>query len=371
MSSQRSWLFVAAAAFAAALAVTGCGGSKTAPPLVVGAVDDAAKWAPDPGHRMAEAHSAGFESIVLSAVWSRDTTAEHDLPPLRRAVRAAVAQQVEPVLAVYQLSSSTPDSAGDRASFAGYTAALVRALPAVHKVIVGNEPNLNLFWEPQFGSDGSDAAAGSYEALLAATYDTLKALESPPEVIGGGLAPRGGDNATASRQTHSPTAFLRDLGAAYRSSGRQRPLMDAFSIHVYGESPRIPPSLAHPNTTSIGIADYPRVVALLGSAFDGSPQVGSDLPIVYGEYGVETTVPPDKAKLYSGREVVPGVSAETQATFYRDAIERARRQPTVRELFFFHVDDETRLAGLQSGVRYADGTPKPSLDAVRTTPRGR
>ncbi len=35
------------------------------------------------------------------------------------------------------------------------------------------------------------------------------------------------------------------------------------------------------------------------------------------------------------------------------------------------VDDETRLAGLQSGVRYADGTPKPSLGAVRTTPRGR
>ena len=30
-------------------------------------------------------------------------------------------------------------------------------------------------------------------------------------------------------------------------------------------------------------------------------------------------------------------------------------------LCFFHVDDETRLAGLQSGLRYADGTPKPSL----------
>ena len=120
---------------------------------------------------MAEAHASGMDAIVLSAVWSRDTSAAHDLPPLRRAVPAAVAHDVEPVLAVYQLSSSTPTSDRDRATFAAYTAALVRALPAVHQVIVGNEPNLNLFWQPQFGVDGSDAAAGSYEALLATTYD--------------------------------------------------------------------------------------------------------------------------------------------------------------------------------------------------------
>jgi hypothetical protein len=363
---------IALLAAAASLILAGCIGSHgTTPPLLVGVVDDAAKWAPDPAHSMAEAHDAGFETIVLSAVWSRGTTAAHDLPPLRRAVQAAVPEHVEPILAVYQLSSSTPDSPGDRASFAAYAAALARALPAVHQVIVGNEPNLNLFWEPQFGTDGSDAAAGSYEALLAATYDALKALPSPPDVIGGGLAPRGGDDPSASRQTHSPTAFVRDLGAAYRASGRTRPLMDAFSIHVYGESPRIPPSLTHPNTTSIGIADYDRLVALLGSAFDGTAQPGSDVPIVYGEYGVETRVPADKAKLYNGREVVPAIAPETQSAFYRQAIELARRQPTVRMLCFFHVDDETRLAGLQSGVRYADGTPKPSLEAVRTTPRGR
>jgi hypothetical protein len=31
----------------------------------------------------------------------------------------------------------------------------------------------------------------------------------------------------------------------------------------------------------------------------------------------------------------------------------------------FHIADETRLEGLQSGVRYADSTAKPSLEAVR------
>jgi len=209
---RRSCRFLGAAALAlVALASGGCGGSQKAPPLVVGAVDDAAKWAPDPGRAMDAAKSSGFDVIVLSAVWSHNTTADHDLPPLRRAVRAAVAHDVKPVLAVYQLSSSTPTTDGDRAAFAAYAAALAHALPAVREVIVGNEPNLNLFWAPQFGADGSDSAAGSYEALLATTYDALKSLDSPPEVIGGGLAPRGGDDPGASRQTSTETSSTADL----------------------------------------------------------------------------------------------------------------------------------------------------------------
>ena len=132
-----------------------------------------------------------------------DATAEHDLPPLRRAVRAAVAYDIEPVLAVYQLSSSTPDTSDDRAAFAAYTAGLARALPSVREVIVGNEPNLNLFWQPQFGTDGSDIAAASYEALLAATYDALKALATPPD--GDRWRPRSARRRRCggTRQTHS------------------------------------------------------------------------------------------------------------------------------------------------------------------------
>jgi hypothetical protein len=34
-------------------------------------------------------------------------------------------------------------------------------------------------------------------------------------------------------------------------------------------------------------------------------------------------------------------------------------------LLLFHVVDETRLEGLQSGTRYADGSPKSSYAAVR------
>jgi hypothetical protein len=221
--------------------------------------------------------------------------------------------------------------------------------------MIGNEPNLNLFWLPQFGSDGSDAAAAAYEQLLATTYDALKGVRSDVTVIGGNLSPHGGDVADTSRPTHSPTKFIQDMGAAYRASGRKQPLMDEFSIHVYGDNARIPPTLAHPNTTSIGIADYGKLTGLLNAAFGGS------LPVVYGEYGVETTVPADKQDVYTGKEVVPTVDPELQAKYYRQAIELARKQADVRSIFIFKVFDETRLAGLQSGVRYADGSPKPSL----------
>ena len=80
-------------------------------------------------------------------------------------------------------------------------------------MIVGNEPNLNLFWLPQFGPDGSDAAAAAYEQLLAETYDSLKQVDSGLEVVGGALAPRGSDDPNASRQTHSPTQFIRTSAA--------------------------------------------------------------------------------------------------------------------------------------------------------------
>jgi hypothetical protein len=310
------------------------------------------------------ANDSGFRAIVLSAVWKNGATAADDVAPLRRAVDAAMHQHIRPVLAVYQLSSSTPVDPTQRTAFAAYTVALAKALPEVRDVIVGNEPNLNLFWQPQFDSSGGDQAALDYERLLAETYDALKAHDSKRNVIGGALAPHGGDR-PSSRPTHSPTQFIRDLGAAYRASRRTTPIMDAFDIHVYGESSRIPPTLQHPQTRTIGIADYPKLVALLGEAFDGTGQPGSKLPVVYGEYGVETTIPAAKASLYTGHEVVPTVDEHTQATYYVEAIHAAEQQPNVRMLFLFHVVDESRLEGLQSATRYADGSPKSSEPAVQ------
>jgi len=347
----------------AVLLLGGCGGGGGKPRLVVGAVEDAAKWS-DPNLKMSLAVRAGFGAIVLSSVWQapRTTPTQLELTALRGAVAAALSAGIRPFVAVYQLSANTPVTPQARAQFAAYAASIPKLVSGVRAVIVGNEPNLPLFWQPQFGPGGSDAAASAYERLLAETYDAIKKESSHIIVIGGSLAARGADNPGAARATHSPNRFIRDLGAAYRASGRTKPIFDMFSLHPYPENSSTPPTFAHPHSQkALGLADYPRLVALLDAAFPKQ-----QAPIVYGEYGLETTIPPGKAHLYTGSEpaTTKPIDAATQGREYAQAIRMVACQPRVRYLFFFHVSDETALTGLQTGVYYADDSPKPSLAPV-------
>ena len=65
------------------------------------------------------------------------------------------------------------------------------------------------------------------------------------------------------------------------------------------------------------------------------------------------------------------VDNATQAQFYREALAMAFCQPNVTTFLFFHTVDESNLDRWQSGMYYADGTPKPSLAAVGRPPRRR
>lgn len=180
------------------------------------------------------------------------------------------------------------------------------------------------------------------------------------------MSPRGNDRADGIRPTHSPTAFVRDLGTAYRASGRTLPVMDAFVIHPYGDNSSQPPTFAHPLNTTITIADYGKLVGLLAEAFDGTAQRGSDLPIVYGEYGVESQIPSGKVEQYTGTEPesTKPVPEETQAAFYEQALGLAFCQPNVEATLLFLARDERSLATWQSGLYYVDGTAKSSLQRV-------
>jgi hypothetical protein len=143
--------------------------------------------------------------------------------------------------------------------------------------------------------------------------------------------------------------------------------MDGFAFHPYGESSSTPPTFAHLTGTSIGLADYSKLVGLLGQAFDGTPQKGSTLPIVYDEYGVDSQIPDGKRSFYKGTEpaTTKPVTESVQATYYREALQMAACQPNVRGFLIFHVTDETDHNRWQSGVYYADGTPKSSRPWVK------
>jgi hypothetical protein len=336
--------------------------------IFVGAADDSAKAdLVTAKAKMSLARLAGYDAIRMTALWEPGQTAPPaaTLAGLRNAVDGAALNGIRVILSVYQRDQrTTPLTPAARAQFAAYTASLARALPSVTDFIVGNEPNLNLFWMPQFNPNGSSASPAAYVQLLAVTYDALKAVSSSINVIGGSVSPRGQDKASAKRQTHSPTRFIPELGAAYRKSGRRLPLMDTFSFHPYLE-PGLPPSFKHPKSTTVSLNDYDKLVALLGKAFDGTAQPGSRLPIIYDEFGYESDIPAARTALYEGSEPVKVLDEATFASYYRQALELAACQPNVRGMLFFLVADELQRSGWQSGVYYADDTPKTVLPRIR------
>jgi hypothetical protein len=265
--------------------------------------------------------------------------------------------------------ATTPRTPDDRLQFAMWAQSLARGLPTVRDFIVGNEPNLNRFWWPQFGADGSDAAARDYEALLAFTYDALKAVDPEIRVIGGSVSPHGGDDPHSARQTHSPSTFIPDVGRYYRASRRRVPIMDAFSFHPYEDSSRIPPTFRHPRSTTVALADYTKLVGLLTRAFKGTHQLGSTLPILYDEFGVQTQIPSSKLGAYtdlSSPAARDAISETRQGAYYSKAIRMAYCQRNVIGLLMFHVSDEADLDRWQSGIYYADDTPKSDFPVVRS-----
>jgi hypothetical protein len=343
--------------------------------LLVGVFDDAlAQQNPAvASHYVQLSRNAGFNAAMVSVMWKRGQRrpSTQVATVLRTVVAAAKPSHLKPFLLVWHgLAGETPRTPAERADFAAFAAAAVQKLPGVQHVVVGNEPNLDTFWRPQFGASGHNLAAAGYEDLLARSYDAIKAADDDVLVIGGSLAPRGADRPHGRRPTHSPTAFIRDLGAAYRASGRKKPIMDGFALHPYMEASRFPPTTPHPKNTSITIADYPKLVALLNEAFKGTNQRGATLPIYYTEFGVQTRVPSPKLRFYddTGSPArVDTVGFDRQAEYYRSALRLAYCQPTVRGLFVFHTFDEADFAGWQSGLYFADGTPKPSLPSFRRT----
>src|SRR4029079_18439496 len=124
---------------------------------------------------------------------------------------------------VYPPGSATPPLTTEaRSQFAAYAAAVVTRAPTVHDLIVGNEPNLNRFWLPQFGPGGENVSAAAYRLLRAATYDAVKATADDVRVWGGATAPRGADRPGAGRETTSPTTFIRALAWGYAARRRDQ-----------------------------------------------------------------------------------------------------------------------------------------------------
>ena len=313
------------------------------------------------------AENAGLKTIVLSAVWKQGASAQGDLPPLRRAVRAAKAQGIDrssPCTSSAHRRPSTTPPAPPSASTQWRSC----GAPSVRTVLVGNEPNLNLFWVPQFDPSGGDAAAAAYEQLLASTYDALKGADPKLTVVGGNLA-------AARRRRPGSLASDALADRVHRGSRRrvprERPTTTADGhvldprLRRVAEDPAVVPPSAH---DSIGIADYDKLVSLLGRAFDGTAQSGSKLPLVYGEYGVETEVPAASAATPAPRSSTTA-DAQTQAHDYARRSSSPPASRTCGRSTSSTCSTSRGCRASQSGLYYPDGNaPKPSAESREAGP---
>jgi hypothetical protein len=201
-------------------------------------------------------------------------------------------------LALY-ISQLPTDDAG-RAALAAYAGALAQQVPTLRDLVVGPAPTA--------------ASASSYGAALAAVDDAVKAA-GPAVRVAGSL-----DGSTG------PAATVKALGAAYRTSGRPGPLMDELDFTPGG-------AFAKGVWT---LSSLPTLVGALGSAFDGTGQPGSSLPLL-----------------------VDGISADSGVA----ALKAVGCKPTVLSVLFTRLVDGTAL-GTETGLFAPDGTLKPSLTAV-------
>ena len=334
--------------------------------------------------------NVGASGTVFTLVWTPGKTSltTDESEQLARGVAAVSGMRV--ILVVRTNGASAPIDATARDQFCTYTRNAVASFPQINDVVVGNEPNANFFWRPQYNPDGTDASPAAYEALLAQCYDLLHAYRATINVAAPATGPDGNDNPNAvSNISHSPTTFILGLGAAYRASGRSARIFDTVVHHPYALSNDERPYLMHPTPKAMGEGDWNRLVSSYQTAFAGTPQAVPGncfanqpcVPIWYLETGFQTTVPVGD-NTYFGVEnvrVVPDISAgepsspsppptsraPDQATQLRYAVRLAYCQPYVEAIFNFLVRDDPNLVGYQSGVFRVSWQAKGSYNALR------
>ncbi len=333
----------------------------------VGANDDTGKFEPDAGAAFyARMASLGLRQTVVTVRWQpSDPLALGERTLLDLTVAAAREAGVRLVFATYPYPPREVEARLARPeAFGAWLAELARRYPDVRQFVVGNEPNQPAFWRPQFARS-TQLSARTFGPFLAAGYDALKDVDPAITVVGVGLSPRGNDRPTArSNVSTSPVRFLAALGAWYRTSGRERPLMDGLSFHPYPNVATDPLSRGYP-WPNAGFVNLDRVKQAFWDAFDGTaqPTTLDGLRLYLDEVGWQVdTLDRDG---YDGRENVAVTDEATQAAVYGELVRRAACDPDVAQVNVFGFRDDSLRSGFQAGLYRADGTPRPSADAVR------
>jgi hypothetical protein len=364
-------------------------GAQAKPGLLVGVTEDGLKF--EPQAAVEDARSLGIRAFRITLRWRPGLSAPtpEQAAELDRATDGASGISI--VLSVFgERAVHAPTTEERREQYCGFLEAIVRRYDRIGYVSIWNEPNKAFFWRPQFNPDGTSAAPGAYGALLARCWDVLHEARTDVMLIAPSTSPRGNDNPNAvSNVSHSPTLFVRELGRAYRESGRDAPLFDVVGHHVHAIHSAERPWRTHPGS-SVTQGDLGKLEQALAEAFSGTEQPvpgrcvnDKCVPVWFLEAGYQTIPDAEKTELYTGLEVTPRslpdavgdveleplpdsrTPAPDQATQIVSALRLAYCQPHVEAFFNFLLWDEARLEGWQSAAFWTDRTPKGSFGAFR------
>jgi hypothetical protein len=270
-----------------------------------------------------------------------------------------------------------------------------RPLPRVSFWSVWNEPNQQGWLTPQYQSVSGQPtmrSAALYRAYADAAFTSLVQTGHRPAsdtILVGELAPEGSVQATYDyRDAIPPIPFLRGL---YCVDSGDRPLTGPaataigcptggdpsqfvtahpalFQATGFGHHPYsffLAPSTSMSETGFAPLADLGRLERELDGIFS-TYGVSRQIPLYLTEYGYET-YPPNPWR---------GVSLRLQSLYLNESQYMAWRDPRIRTmsqfLLYDALPDFTAPSGsqrywstFQTGLRFAGGAPKPSLNSYR------
>ncbi|HET9325019.1 MAG TPA: hypothetical protein VFO03_14170 [Gaiellaceae bacterium] len=363
-----------------------CGALGMATPAAadvsVGVADDRAKLADDGGAQfIALMRDVGLTENRITLAWDPEhpTTIRDEESLGRYLANAAAAGIRVSIVIAPSRARALFGSTSARSQFVSFIAQVARRFPQVKDIAVGNEPNQPRFWQPQFSTSGVGLACSSYERVLAQAYDALKAVDKSITVVGVSLSPRGNDNAVAATNAStSPVRCIRDMGVAYRASGRTRPIMDELAFHPHPNS-NTDSFLVGYRWPNAGTPNLSRIKQAIWDAFAGTaqpifaergrPVSRAALPPLrfrLNEIGWQTTIPASSSDAYYGRESVPRLADDRlQSDVYSALIPYYACDDSVKSMLYYGLVDEPDLDRWQAGLIRADGTRRPSYSTVK------
>ncbi len=318
----------------------------------------------------------------LPPAWNPEDPADpnYDWDFIDKWVTRAVSAGLTPVLQVRSAPTwaerCTPDPNyesvcdPDPAALAAFTRAAVRrfsgffgGLPRVRYWEGLNEPNLSLFFEPQFVG-GKPASPGLYRTLLNTFYATVKSVDPSNLVLAPGLGP-----VESAPFSIGPMRFTRLL-LCMKGSRNPRPTagncgggvnFDIFDIHPYTTGS--PTHAGGPNDVEMG--DLAKLQELLTAADKAGRIVGAfkRTPVWITEFSYDTR-PPDPG----------GLDMRIAVQWVAESLYQAWSHG-VSNFMWYSLDDEEAGPGIphdsgQSGLYYwaptvAAEQPKPVMYAYR------